>query len=171
MHKKLLTLAVVGLALGCAETATQPLIDGPQLGVANGGGKAVVHTARGSGNIGLEKPGRVLTFTAKEHADGSVSGNVLLQFPSNASTFRGEVTCLRVVGNQAFIGGVNLPNSDSQGEIGFVVEDNGEGRNDDPDRATLMVINGLPGLAQLVCDGGFPFFGPFDVFRGNIQVN
>ena len=164
----LLTCVAVAFA-GCAESSPTQL-DDLEPSFAKAESNAVVHSANGSANISLNVPGRVLTFNAKEHADGSFSGNVLLQFPSNDLTVHADVTCIQVDGNIARIGGVNRSNSDFAGEIGFHVEDNGAGANSASDRASLMFVSGGPGLAQAVCDGAL-IPGPlFESFRGNMQV-
>ena len=84
-----------------------------------------------------------------------------------------EVTCLHVVGNRAWIGGVNKSSTNPALvglEGGFLVEDNGEGGGAAPDRVSLMFVAlGPGGAAAVVCDE-FPF-RLFDIDKGNVQVH
>ncbi len=172
--KHLTLLAGLILAVSACDQPAPTQLDDVEPAFARVNGKAVVNSARGSGNISSDAPGRVLTFTAKEHADGSISGHILLHFPTAEEivpSVRAEVTCMRVDGNVAFIGGRNLPNSGWEGDVGFWVEDNGQGNADDPDRASLMWVNLAPGDATRVCDGSLLPGPTLEVFRGNIQVN
>ena len=165
---------LVGLTMSvaaCSESSPADVID-VEPSFAKAASRAVVNSARGSGNV-RDTPGRVVTFNAKEHADGSVSGKFQLQFPANDfdwAVLRADVTCLAVNGNVAIIGGTT-DNETFPGDAVFMVEDNGEGNNDDPDRMSLMWVGAAPGFAQSVCDRINPTPFPLEVSRGNVQVN
>ncbi len=120
---------------------------------------------------------RHLQFSAIAMADGSVSGQYNLTFEGGIFRLQAEVTCLRVVGNQAWIGGVNKSSTNPARvgrEGGFIVEDNGEGKGAVPDRVSLMFTNLGPGGAAAVCAGflDFALLPTFaDIDKGNVQVH
>jgi hypothetical protein len=85
----------------------------------------------------------------------------------------GDVTCLSVVSNLAWIGG--RQENSSEGfppglENGFRVADNGEGAKDPPDEMSLMFVNAPPGLAQAYCNAMPPAPPLNPIEAGNIQV-
>lgn len=96
--------------------------------------------ASGHGNWDIEGDLRTFSFTAVEHADGTVKGEAELNNRSYPVRLHWKNDCLKFEGgNRAIVSGwitessipelVGLP-------IVFGVEDNGEGRKADPDRIT-----------------------------------
>ena len=153
---------------------------------------AVVHSASGGGHFfytyfGNPDTRRVFSFTAREHADGTFSGEfnlvIMEPTPSRGSEnpaithwLEADVLCLTVVGNEAWIGGLitnsSIP-SNIDKETRFRVQDNGQGKNDPPDRMTVTTGTPQPvgsGHAQAWCDNTPQARFLFEVVQGNIQV-
>ncbi|MFQ5537652.1 MAG: hypothetical protein ACE5GJ_09395 [Gemmatimonadota bacterium] len=165
----MLTMAgTVTLFAGCESASLQPDVDA-QLAK---GGNGVVASATGSGI----RAGSIrhFQFNAVAKADGSVRGQFNLTFEGSGNfSAHGEVLCLRVDGNRAWVGHRITRSSDPayEGtEGGFYVMDDGEGSGSD-DQLSLTYVGGDPGLAQAVCDGATPIeFGATGIDGGNIQV-
>ena len=107
-------------------------------------------------------------------ADGTVNGQFnLTNEGSKNFSGHGEVVCLTVSGNSAFVGTRVTSSSLAEyvgTEGGFWVQDNGEGAGAE-DLLSLAWFGGDPGLAQETCDGLTGIEGsatPID--GGNIQV-
>ncbi|MFN2563920.1 MAG: hypothetical protein ABR499_02755 [Gemmatimonadaceae bacterium] len=138
------------------------------------GGARVAQSATGSGHLTAAGELRTFAFSAVERADGSVAGQFELFARSAGVRVHGEVVCLQVVGNRAWMGGVIRQTSDptraqAGTETGWRVADNGEGRAAPPDQTSLMFVNQPPGFAQSYCRGMSPT--PMNpVEKGNIQV-
>ena len=138
--RKLLTTA--SLALGVAilapavATATHSNGDGPD----NDFAKGTVHLERGSQTFDQH------VNATSEPLGQNARGNFVLH--SNTSvgraTISGRVTCLRVLGNQARIGGTVERSTHPQVEEGFGaiidVQDNGEPGDNDTSQATLPSV-------------------------------
>jgi hypothetical protein len=91
------------------------------------------------------------------------------------STFHGDVTCLRVVGNTAQIGVVITqlgPGSNPVYQVGqalsFTVEDNGEGSNDPPDGASILALVLPPFDPNTFCE--VSIFAALPNAGNNVQV-
>ena len=88
------------------------------------------------------------------------------------STLDGPVTCLTVIGNDAWIGGEieksNDPSLVGQGAW-WHVRDNGQGAGDPPDLTTFSGL-GSPEDTADFCAAHRPFRFPFPIDGGNIQV-
>ena len=159
----LLSLLWLGtpLALGCADQESPLAPVSPLLDVQ--AGNPVVLSARGSGHIHDEVFGdgelRTFSFTALKHADGTTTGNVQLKNRASGVTYRGSVFCLAPVENGIYVialederfvgddvGGV-LPGT---GAGLWLVQDNGEGSNADPDRFSQIDFT-YPSLAEAFC--------------------
>ena len=175
MHlvKRALALITVGLVAGCEPTMA-PQMDDTDVPFATANNNGVTDQATGSG----VRTGTIrhLQFSAIAMADGSVSGQYNLTFEGSGNArFHAEVTCLRVVGNQAWIGGV-IKSSTNPARVGreggFLVEDNGEGGGAPPDRVSLMFVNLDPGGAAAVCAGDTGIDRTLrDIDKGNVQVH
>ncbi len=171
-------LALTAL-VACDQPSTVGVDVEPQF--AKGG---VVHSAGGGGHFtytffGQPDTRRTFSFNAKERADGTFSGQFNLVigaplpgFSENPAITRwsqGEVVCLFVDGNQAWIGGV-IRNSSIPGfigdELGWMVEDNGQGRSSDPDRMSTTSFG--QGEGDSCSDQPDRFLRVVE--RGNIQV-
>ncbi len=134
----------------------------------------VVQSATGSGHFTVDNELRTFSFTALRYADGTVQGEYELFNRASDVRIHGDVTCLSVMGNLAWIGGVQEQSSSDAfppgGENGFRVSDNGEGANEPPDEISLMFVNAPPGFAQAYCNGRVPAPPLVPVEAGNIQV-
>ena len=119
---------------------------------------------------------RTLTFNARKNAAGEVSGHFEYHqvFLGNTFKFRGEMTCLTVIGNRAWLGALILDatNPARIGQFGWwQVTDNGEGADDDAD------LGGLVGLGseernEAYCANhpdDIPQVGPIPA-SGNVQI-
>jgi len=130
--------------------------------------------ASGHGNLTVSDGLRTFSFTAVQHADGTVTGDAELK--SRAQGFRDhyKIDCLKVEGNnRAIVSGPLAKSTDSEfeGLIGlFAVEDNGEGGNAPTDRMSLVFLLEPPDSCSNYV------FSDFDglmvpIEAGNIQVN
>jgi hypothetical protein len=129
----------------------------------------VVESARGGGHFHVATALRTFAFTAKNRADGTVQGQYQVDNRDvSGSREHGTVTCLEVVGNKAWIGGV-ITHSSIPGREGtprlFRVIDRGEGSGDPPDQASLLIVSD----ATVTCDLR-PLLPVEDLEGGNIQV-
>jgi hypothetical protein len=142
----------------------------------------IVASTTGSGHF-TGSNGEYVTFAhnAVLHADGTVSGHYQINIRSLDAAFRGPVTCLNVIGNRAWVGGIaeqvvssnpNLAALEGQ-EMWFQVRDNGEGGDDPPDITTsigITPIGGPPGEAAAYCQAAPEPRTPLQIQGGNIQV-
>ena len=120
---------------------------------------------------------RNLVFNARKTADGEVSGHFQYQqvFLGNTFKFRGEMTCLNVIGNRAWLGAriLDATNPARIGQFGWwQVTDNGEGDNDAADLGGLVGI-GSEARNEAYCadhPDDIPQVGPFPS-TGNVQIH
>jgi hypothetical protein len=94
--------------------------------------------------------------------------------PAPLVTFTGEVTCLRIDGNRAVIGGIIRHSfaPETEGRMFFAaVEDNGEpSRGSPPDRVGAYFIGVPPG--DLTCDEATSLYATLaPVESGNVRVS
>ena len=155
-------VAVFGIA--CSETPTANDIDTrPQLNRSAG---PVVSSASGAWVINGV---RVIAFTARLHADGTVRGQ-WERVNQPGRTNHGDVVCLTIIGNQAWIGTITRIGLQAGQEGGFRVIDNGEGANAATDQASLQFVNLGPGGAAAYCAAAAATPALFTVGAGNIQI-
>jgi hypothetical protein len=138
---------------------------------ASGGSQLKIHNMFGLELIDV----RVYSFDAKQHADGSVTGRYNHRSFDDGQPFyvRGPLTCLTVIGNRAWVGGLIEASSEPAlvgWDMWFQVQDNGEGGGGPPDWTTLVGASPEAGSAQEYCDEAPEVLFPFDIERGNIQV-
>ncbi len=153
--------------IGCERDPSSP----PRGGAAQLVGNPVVQSATGQGSLIQADERRTFAFSAIKRADGSVSGEFELIGRLSGVIIHGTVLCLTVVGTDAWVGGViDHSNIDLFGETLFRVRDNGEGRQAEPDRISLMFVNQPPGSAAAYCASTpqNPRLNP--IIAGNIQV-
>lgn len=159
-------------------------------------GNAVAHvsalsSATGSGHVRRADGGiRKFTISAIQHADGSVSGEYdlkagpirLLQeagiHPPQVS-FHGTITCMTVVGNSAYLGGVVdrqknaviALGTDEFTGVAIELIDNGNGPEAEPDQISSIAfyVPGSPSTPQDYCDAPTPGT-VFPIEQGNITV-
>lgn len=190
----------VGLfALAC-DGASDSLMEPPGPSFASGPGP-VVESATGSGHFQSGDPAvnlRNFAFSAKKHENGKVSGHALFvrheraypqedpPIPSRSSWQKGnaEITCLTVIGNEAWMGGYMKtglfstppPPPDDQGwepGVAFYVQDNGQGANADPDVLSLIAVDAPLQVVEDFCEEApADAWGlwTFEITAGNIQV-
>jgi hypothetical protein len=113
-------------------------------------------------------------FHARVKGDGTVDGKFKYLEIDDGTPFstEGTLSCLTVIGNEAWIGGTIERSSDptyaSVGTWRHVV-DNGEGDNAQPD-ITTFEGTGTAADTQAFCDTHPAFKHPFAIQEGNIQV-
>ena len=135
----------------------------------------VVQSATGAGQFTVAGELRTFSFNALKYADGTVQGQYELFSRSAGVRLHGDVVCLSVVGNHAWIGGSQDQSNDpvvtpAGLENGFQTVDNGQGVSDPPDQLSLMFIDGAPGFAQAYCDARADAPPLNNIEAGNIQV-
>jgi len=176
----LVTAAFMGIA--CAGAPTDPPAAGgdspaPALNASDNG---VVASATGSAhrirvNVEGDDELWVLAFSAVKRADGTTTGNARIDRKDLGISWNLEVTCLTVVGNTAWIGGI-IRNARGpiiqEGTVSyFYVIDNGEGADAPPDIASAIRINDLAGRDQEFCNIRPLALPPSPIAHGNIQVH
>jgi hypothetical protein len=143
--------------------ATQDRLVNPQF---SGGG--IVHRAS-VGSHDLVPPGVDANYSlvALQHSDGRITGEFTDRF-ANGDGFHARVTCLSVVANDAYIGGVITQPKFAKGvPVVTRVRDNGfESENDPPDEISFSFI-GVPAEACLARDPAAELF-PID--GGEVKV-
>jgi hypothetical protein len=164
---KRIVLLIVLAGLAAAGTALAGSGGGPS---ATGGSRLVAHDVFGLQTLELQDFG----FTAQTKADGSADGWFTYRDVEDGAPFsaNGPVTCLTVIGRDAWIGGVIRSSNDPTLEgLGawWHVTDNGEGANDPPDVTTFLGVGSLA-ATQAFCADHPPYRFPFAIQGGNIQV-
>jgi hypothetical protein len=122
---------------------------------------------------------RQFSFSATEHADGTVTGHAVLHNPNYQVDGKNyqlqlDITCMRVYGNIAVFGGTTKRTNDPNlvDAAFFSVQDNGEpGKNDRISRVYFWDddpnTTGDPQACQLTGPSDFPLE---QIEKGNIQV-
>ena len=137
---------------------------------AEGAGPA----ASGAAHITRNGEPLTLSFNVKQLASGEVTGQAQRKSEPTDTITHYELSCLRIVGNRAIIGGIVTRSSSPGVVVGrkaiFSVEDNGEGPNGAVDRVSFVLhatSATMPGTCQTVTP---PAAATFDVEQGNVQV-
>lgn len=134
-----------------------------------------------SGAASLDGNARHMSFNAKQHADGTVTGQAQLvnrnfTGADGTSPYRAhfEISCMKVVGNIAILGGFVTSTNDPNlvDAAFFTVQDNGEpGRNDKISRVFFWdddpTTTGDPQACLVTGPNDFPLE---TIENGNIQV-
>jgi hypothetical protein len=160
----LVTLAAAALALAGAVEA------GSGSGSTSGGSHLTVHNVFGLQTLELQSFG----FNAEIKSGGSADGWYTYREVDDGVPFdaRGPVTCLTVIGSDAWIGGT-ITDSNDPTVVGsgswWHVTDNGEGSNDPADITTFLGI-GTAAQTQAFCDQHPAYKHPFAIDGGDIQV-
>lgn len=155
----LLTLvAAVALAAVVQKTSAVAFQKGPS---ANGQGMLTLPDGRK----------RQFSFSARQNADGTVTGHAVIHNPDFDFRSHIDITCLQVVGNRANLGGTvrstNDPFFDGQNGF-FTVIDNGEpGKGTDTISLVFFDAQAPPSSCQLI---GPNDFDQMPISNGNIQV-
>ena len=186
--------AVTGLALAIALIGCEDNADptAPAIGITTRQAallSGVMASATGSGHVKRPDGGiRKFTVNAVTHSDGSVSGHYDLNvgpiqvlkddgFRPPHLKFKGTITCMTVIGNSAYLGGV--VDSHTNGELffgrsdftGVAIEliDSGDEAVADQISSVFVYFPDTPGTPQDYCDAPTP--GPvFPIDQGNITV-
>lgn len=122
---------------------------------------------------------RQFTFHARKSADGTVQGKVVLRNPAFAGDdgksffLKGDISCLQVVGNTAFLGGTpeRINDANLNDAFFFTVQDNGEPGKGRDLISRVFFFDGDPATT-----GNPQLCGPLQAFplepieSGNIQV-
>ena len=161
--------ALAGLALlaACAESPTAPLPNDirPSLVVATAAGPS----ASGAGHI-TTCALRGFSFTAVTQTNGRVTGAAELDNRCLGVRYHVAVSCLVVVGNTAYMGGIITSASDpsfvGQNQV-FAAQDNGEGGNAPPDLLSGSLSAFDP---TITCDNPAFQLTPSLPTDGSIQV-
>ena len=115
---------------------------------------------------------RTMSFHVKQDSDGAVRGSFeLVLHRQPPLLFHGRLTCLSVVGNEAWIGGVyeKATNPDLLGMgFGIYVQDNGQGSNAEPDKLLRNVRGQVP---EEWCADVSAHGQPYDIVSGNITIH
>ena len=167
---------VLLVAVACSESAVAPgalkSLGGPAASIGG-----VVESASGSAHRIRPLPDGelwVLTFNAEKRADGTVTGNAHVDRKDVDAAWDIEVTCLSVVGNTAWIGGIARNSRGGvvrDGTVGyFYVIDRGEGESDPVDRASAVRINDRAGEDIAFCNLRPLLLAATDIAHGNVQV-
>ena len=170
-----LFLSVSGVACAEPEIPTGPEKVATASNVETAAG--VVASVRGSGHI--KRPdgtSRIFTLEAARYADGEVRGTYNLEMtgPETPVRVKGDITCLVVIGNSAYVGGdvdrfdANPFPTVPQG-VAVEIIDNGEGGDAPPDLLSLAGFYPTQQGALDYCAAAAP--GPvFATEQGNFQV-
>jgi len=146
---------------------------GTNLSTDNSGSAAkgrVVKSVTGSGHFRINNGEfRNFSFNAKEFADGTVHGRWTVHNRAVDAKGHGEVTCLTISGNQAWIGG--FATRGVLGEVAWRVVDNGQGKNALPDRISLQFVSGSAGFASSYCNATPSAPDLNDIEAGNIKIH
>ncbi|HEX4525849.1 MAG TPA: hypothetical protein VH108_03825 [Gaiellaceae bacterium] len=135
---------------------------------ATGGSQLTVHDVFGLQTLELQSFG----FTARSTHDGLAEGWFNYHEVDDGALFtaNGPVTCLTVIGNDAWIGAV-IQRSNDPTYVGlgawWHVTDNGEGTARDV--TTFLGVGSLE-ATQAFCDTHPAYRHPFPIDSGNIQV-
>jgi hypothetical protein len=141
---------------------------------------SVVSSATGSGISSVGASVRVMTFSARERAGGEVQGEYTLvlngddrRIAGTRGKLMGTVTCLKVVGDRAFIAG-DTRKDDLEafplpvGGVAIEVVDDGEGPDAEDQISAIGLFATLDG-ATAGCEDAVP--GPtFQADHGQVQV-
>jgi hypothetical protein len=115
---------------------------------------------------------RTFAVTARRYADGTVAGQ-WERVQQGIRRIHGEVLCMTIIGNEAWIGTRTTVASDPARvgtEGGFRMVDNGEGANAAPDQMTLQAVNRGPGFADFYCAATPPNQLLRTVGAGQVQI-
>jgi len=177
MHRILSSGLVLLVVAACGESAVEPGASFVSLGGPVAAAGDVVESATGSAHRIRPLPDGelwVLTFSAEKHADGTVTGQAHVDRKDLDAAWDVDVTCVSVVGNTAWIGGIirnargALPRDGTVSY--FYVIDNGEGEGSPPDRASAVRINDRAGEDVAFCTQRPLLLAATDIAHGNVQV-
>jgi len=141
-----------------------------------------VHSVTGGGEDSYpgydDEPTFVVEVDARVDADGNAEGSVAWWFMDGRPASFGSVNCMVVRDNRAYLiytsEGGEYPGYGTPGyRVMIAFEDNGQGRNDPPDRQSFIYVgNGPVGSCDPWADYADAADPPFPVewLHGNVQV-
>jgi hypothetical protein len=137
---------------------------------ASGHAHVLAHDVFGLQTLELKR----FNFHAKVEKAGDVRGhfNYLEIDDGTPYSAKGPLTCLTVIGGDAWLGGpIERSNDPSlEGQWGWWhVRDNGEGKNAPPDLTSFMGVGSLA-ETEAFCNNHPAFRFPFPIDRGNTPV-
>ena len=179
MRTARVVLLVCGVAvISCGSPMSTPSRD--QLSASSSRALDSVVQATGNGKVRIDGELRTFAFTAVRHSnvppeDFTATGEAQL-FTRPFFIAHAEIICMKVMGNQAWIGGIITGHHFCSGtNFMFHVEDNGERNGDPPDMLSLAAVCDAPGpeLPLAYCaTGSAPYPLPeFPVEEGSIVVH
>jgi len=168
MRRGLGTIAAI--ALGATVWLMGPAMAEAGQVSATGGSHLVAHDVFGLQTLELQNFG----FNARPGDDGSADGWFNYRDVEDGTPFtaNGPVTCLTVIGNDAWAGGtIRRSNDPTVVGLGawWHVTDNGEGADAPPDVTSFLGVGSLAQTAAF-CATHAPYRFPFAIDGGNIQV-
>ncbi|MGH7713715.1 MAG: hypothetical protein ACREOG_20700 [Gemmatimonadaceae bacterium] len=172
MVRHMVGIAIAGLLVTGCDSPVGRALSPSMLSAHSTSADPLVVT--GSGHIEAGDGLRNFTFHAMLRPDGSVEGSYRILRTDLSTEFAVDVTCLSVVGNQAWIGGI-ISASGSPGIIVgtvsyFYAIDNGEGDDAQPDIVSLARVNDRAGEDLLFCATRPTLLPPRTVQFGNVQI-
>jgi hypothetical protein len=164
-----MTLLIIPVALGLL-AATGTAASAGVGDSASGGSHLTVHDVFGLNTLVLQEFG----FTAMTKSDGTADGWFQYRDVEDGTPFSasGPVTCLTVIGADAWVGGV-IRTSNDPTVVGsgawWHVTDNGQGAGSSPDITSFLGVGSLGSTADF-CANHPAYRFPFPIDGGNIQV-
>ena len=132
-------------------------------------------SASGHGNLSDQGELRTFSFHAFTRKDGSISGNATLHNRDLDVFSKMDIDCMVVDGNRASLSGPITAQPDDPSLVGvtaiFTIEENGEGKNADPDRMSYVYpypVANPPDCTDAAA-ANFPF-PMLEIEGGNIQL-
>ncbi len=161
--------------LGCHVDASPDRFISPLLSGQAGGG--VLLTGAGHTDLPISGDMRNFTFHVRKDADGNVSGGYRVHRHDIDAWFTVDATCMEVVGNTAWVGGIiadtNVPNIIRVGAVSyFFATDDGEGAGA-ADRVSRARTNDAAGQDRNFCNlkpTGIFDPNPLTILQGNVQL-
>ncbi len=146
--------------------------------VSDGG--RVVESVSGSGSFRVftqTDDWRTFSFTASRHAEGTVGGQWerirRQEGTASESKSHGVVTCMVIVGNEAWLGGYatsGLWSEPPNNHVRWHVRDNGEGPGSTPDQISLQNVGVSSAGTANYCANAPTNPDLFELEAGNIQI-
>ena len=171
-HRPIVSLMCAAVLMGCSDSAGIDRAIAPT--AISFAKEASGPSANGHGHLVFTAPDgdglRTFSFHARTHEDGTTTGSFEVHNRATDARAHGDIDCLRIVGNRAYMSGMNTKSTDPRVHgrpFFFSVQDNGEGKNAPPDRISFH-LTFLPPGPSFACN--VPFAEPEHPVQGNIQV-
>jgi hypothetical protein len=169
---RFLVPAVALLFVLACDSNPRLLVTAPEEAAFNraGGGGQPDESASGSGHATYVQEKRTFTFTARNRADGTVSGQFQIINRDLDIRTHGSILCMTVKGNEAWIAGlVEITDRENLAPATtWRVVDNGQGAAASPDQISFAYPSSIA-IAEGWCRDT-PRWTLVPVEQGNIQV-